>query len=139
MRLHTAMKTAAVLAVTARLAAGCGSDGGSIRGLARLLRRNPTDAERLLWKALTTDRRFAGQFKRQTPVGRQIPDFISFIHRLAIELVGGERMFRSRCHAEALPQMAGDPQVLRLDRQPKHPDVEASVQKRLLLVRGGRL
>ena len=25
-----------------------------------------------------TDRRFAGQFKRQTPVGRHIPDFVSF-------------------------------------------------------------
>jgi tRNA/rRNA methyltransferase len=60
---------------------------GSVRGLARLLRRNPTDAERLLWQALTRDRRFAGQFKRQTPVGRQIPDFVSFVHRLAIELV----------------------------------------------------
>jgi tRNA/rRNA methyltransferase len=60
---------------------------GSLRGLARLLRRNPTDAERMLWHALTRDRRFAGQFKRQTPVGRQIPDFVSFVHRLAIELV----------------------------------------------------
>ena len=60
---------------------------GSLRGLARLLRRNPTDAERLLWQALTRDRRFAGQFKRQTPVGRQIPDFVSFVHRIAIELV----------------------------------------------------
>ena len=64
-----------------------GSDGGSIRGLARLLRRNPSDAERVLWKALTTDRRFAGQFRRQTPVGRHIPDFVSFIHRIAIEIV----------------------------------------------------
>ena len=61
--------------------------GSPVRGLARLLRRNPTDAERLLWQALTRDRRFAGQFKRQTPVGRQIPDFVSFVHRLAIELV----------------------------------------------------
>jgi tRNA/rRNA methyltransferase len=61
--------------------------GASVRGLARLLRRNPTDAERLLWQALTRDRRFAGQFKRQTPVGRHIPDFVSFVHRLAIELV----------------------------------------------------
>jgi len=26
----------------------------------------------MLWRALTTDRRFAGQFKRQTPVGRHI-------------------------------------------------------------------
>jgi tRNA/rRNA methyltransferase len=60
---------------------------GTVRGLARLLRRNPTDAERLLWQALTRDRRFAGQFKRQTPVGRHIPDFVSFVHRIAIELV----------------------------------------------------
>jgi tRNA/rRNA methyltransferase len=59
----------------------------TVRGLARLLRRNPTDAERILWQALTTDRRFAGQFKRQTPVGRHIPDFVSFVHRLAIELI----------------------------------------------------
>jgi tRNA/rRNA methyltransferase len=59
---------------------------GTVRGLARLLRRNPTDAERLLWQALTRDRRFAGLFKRQTPVGRQIPDFVSFVHRIAVEL-----------------------------------------------------
>ena len=50
------------------------------------MRRNPTDAERILWQALTKDRRFAGQFKRQTPVGRHIPDFVSFVHRIAIEL-----------------------------------------------------
>ncbi len=60
---------------------------GTVRGLARLLRRNPTDAERILWHSLTRDRRFAGQFKRQTPVGRQIPDFVSFVYRIAIELV----------------------------------------------------
>jgi tRNA/rRNA methyltransferase len=68
---------------------GQGGDesSGTVRGLARLLRRNPTDAERLLWQALTRDRRFAGQFKRQTPVGRHIPDFVSFMHRIAIELV----------------------------------------------------
>lgn len=70
---------------------GVVSDSGStLKGLARLLRRNPTDAERILWQALTKDRRFAGQFKRQTPVGRQIPDFVSFVHRLAIELVNPE-------------------------------------------------
>ena len=70
---------------------GQGKEGddcsGTVRGLARLLRRNPTDAERSLWQALTRDRRFAGQFKRQTPVGRHIPDFVSFVHRIAIELV----------------------------------------------------
>jgi tRNA/rRNA methyltransferase len=68
-------------------AASPSDSGGTVRGLARLLRRNPTDAERMLWQALTRDRRFAGQFKRQTPVGRHIPDFVSFVHRIAIELV----------------------------------------------------
>src|SRR6201996_2317683 len=62
------------------------SESGTVRGLARLLRRNPTDAERILWQSLTRDRRFAGLFKRQTPVGRHIPDFVSFVHRIAIEL-----------------------------------------------------
>ena len=40
-----------------------------------------------MWQALRSDRRFAGGFKRQTPVGRHIPDFVSFVHRIAIELV----------------------------------------------------
>src|SRR6478752_2705015 len=66
------------------------SESGTVRGLARLLRRNPTDAERILWQSLTRDRRFAGQFKRQTPVGRHIPDFVSFVHRLAIELINSD-------------------------------------------------
>ncbi len=61
---------------------------GPVRGLARLLRRNPTDAERALWQALTNDRRFAGRgFKRQTPVGQNICDFVSFSLRLVIDLV----------------------------------------------------
>ncbi len=61
---------------------------GPVRGLSRLLRRNPTDAERALWTALTNDRRFAGRgFKRQTPVGPHILDFVSFSLRTAIELV----------------------------------------------------
>jgi tRNA/rRNA methyltransferase len=61
------------------------------RGLARLLRRNPTEAERLLWQALTNDRRFAGRgFKRQVPVGPHITDFVSFPLRCVIDLVPAE-------------------------------------------------
>ena len=64
------------------------SERGPVRGLARLLRRNPTDAERILWDALTKDRRFAGSgFKRQTPVGRHIADFVSFPLKVVIDLV----------------------------------------------------
>jgi tRNA/rRNA methyltransferase len=61
---------------------------GPVRGLSRLLRRNPTDAERALWDALTKDRRFAGYgFKRQTPVGRHIIDLVSFTLRMVIDIV----------------------------------------------------
>jgi tRNA/rRNA methyltransferase len=57
------------------------------RGLARLLRRNPTEAERMLWQALINDRRFAGRgFKRQIPVGPHIADFVSFPLKCVIEL-----------------------------------------------------
>lgn len=61
---------------------------GPMRGLARLLRRNPTDAERVLWARMTNDRRFAASgFKRQTPVGRHVADFVSFPLRMVIDLV----------------------------------------------------
>jgi tRNA/rRNA methyltransferase len=64
------------------------NERGPVRGLARLLRRNPTDAERALWQALTNDRRFAGRgFRRQTPIGQHICDFVSFPLRLVIEVV----------------------------------------------------
>lgn len=64
------------------------TSGGPMRGLARLLRRNPTDAERALWEGITRDRRFAGLgFKRQTPVGTHITDFVSFALRLVIDIV----------------------------------------------------
>ncbi len=58
------------------------------RGLARLLRRNPTEAERVLWQALVNDRRFAGRgFKRQVPIGPHIADFVSFPLKCVIDLV----------------------------------------------------
>jgi tRNA/rRNA methyltransferase len=63
-------------------------EGGPARGLARLLRRNPTDIERALWEALVKDRRFAGySFKRQIPIGPHICDFVSFPLRTVVELV----------------------------------------------------
>ncbi len=66
------------------------NERGPVRGLARLLRRNPTDAERALWSALTNDRRFAGRgFKRQIPIGQHINDFVSFGLRVVIDMVPG--------------------------------------------------
>jgi tRNA/rRNA methyltransferase len=67
------------------------NERGPVRGLSRLLRRNPTDAERTLWDALTRDRRFAGHgFKRQVPVGPHITDLVSFPLRTVIDIVPAE-------------------------------------------------
>jgi len=71
-----------------------------VRGLARLLRRNPTEAERTLWEALVNDRRFAGRgFKRQTPIGPHVVDFVSFPLKCVIDLVPAaedETVFQAR-------------------------------------------
>ncbi len=75
---------------------------GPVRGLSRLLRRNPTDAERVLWEALVNDRRFAGHgFKRQTPVGPHIADLVSFPLRAVVDIAPeGESEAAARARAE---------------------------------------
>jgi tRNA/rRNA methyltransferase len=78
------------------------SERGPVRGLARLLRRNPTEAERALWQALVNDRRFASRgFKRQTPIGPHICDFVSFPLRVVIDLVpAGEQPAAAKARAD---------------------------------------
>ena len=79
-------------------------DPGPVRGLSRLLRRNPTDAESAFWEALVKDRRFAGRgFKRQVPIGMHIVDFVSFPLRTTIEIVPrdeGETAVRGRAERQ---------------------------------------
>ena len=83
-------------------AARAPSERTPLRGLPRLLRRNPTDAERALWQALLNDRRFAGRgFKRQVPIGPHIADFVSFPLKSVIELAPqAETGAASRTRAE---------------------------------------
>jgi very-short-patch-repair endonuclease len=59
-----------------------------LKSLRRILRRNQTEAERILWSELR-DRRLLGyKFFRQYGVGRYILDFYCTAARLAIELDG---------------------------------------------------
>jgi tRNA/rRNA methyltransferase len=70
---------------------------GPVRGLSRLLRRNPTEAQRALWEALTRDRRFASLgFKRQVPVGPHITDIVSFPLRAVIDVVPQDEIEAAR-------------------------------------------
>jgi len=56
----------------------------------RELRDNQTDAERVLWSALRSDRLGAFTFHRQKPIGAFVADFICLQKRLVIELDGGQ-------------------------------------------------
>ena len=58
---------------------------------ARNLRRNLTDAERLLWQHLRF-KQLGGRFRRQAPIGNYIVDFACFEKRLVIELDGGQHL-----------------------------------------------
>jgi len=61
---------------------------------AKQLRRNQTDAERVLWLRLRNRRLNGLKFKRQVPIDRYVVDFCSSEARLIIELDGGQHAAR---------------------------------------------
>ncbi|WP_254601155.1 endonuclease domain-containing protein [Caulobacter sp. S45] len=59
-------------------------------GRARGMRREPTDAERVLWRMLRS-RQFEGcKVRRQVPLGRYIVDFVCLDPRVVVECDGGQ-------------------------------------------------
>jgi len=58
--------------------------------LARNLRKNETDAERLLWSRLRSSQVYGLKFRRQQPVDNYIVDFVTFEKRLIIEIDGSQ-------------------------------------------------
>ena len=61
-----------------------------MKSRARALRRNMTDAERLLWRSIR-DRQMGGwKFRRQHPIRPFIVDFVCVERKLIIEVDGGQ-------------------------------------------------
>ncbi|MBI5789314.1 MAG: endonuclease domain-containing protein [Candidatus Schekmanbacteria bacterium] len=58
--------------------------------LAKTLRKQSTDVERLLWKHLQTKRLEGMKFRRQQPIGRYIVDFVCFEKKVIVEADGGQ-------------------------------------------------
>ena len=57
---------------------------------ARELRRNPTEAERKLWKHLRLRQIGGYKFRRQQPLGQYIVDFVCLEKKRIVELYGGQ-------------------------------------------------
>ena len=61
-----------------------------LRVRSRRLRRNLTEAERIIWYAVRAHRLNGASFRRQTPIGPFIVDFVCHDARLIIEIDGGQ-------------------------------------------------
>ena len=62
---------------------------------ARRLRRESTDAERVLWRLLRNRQLGGWKFRRQVPIGRYIVDFVCFDKRLIVEIDGGHHQLQA--------------------------------------------
>ncbi len=62
----------------------------NITDKARLLRKNQTDVERLLWQHLHNRQLCNQKFRRQFPIEPYIADFVCLELKLIIELDGGQ-------------------------------------------------
>jgi very-short-patch-repair endonuclease len=63
-----------------------------LRSNARVLRKNSTDAERILWSELRGHRLLGVGFRRQSPIDRYIVDLVCHAAHLVIELDGGQHL-----------------------------------------------
>jgi very-short-patch-repair endonuclease len=61
-----------------------------LRVRSRALRRNLTDAERIIWYGIRAHRLNGASFRRQTPIGSFIVDFVCHDARLIIEIDGAQ-------------------------------------------------
>ena len=80
--------------------AGRGEGDRHLTRVAKLLRHEMTDAERVLWREVRAHR-FAGfKFKRQEPLGLYVVDFVCYEARLIVELDGGQHANQQEADAE---------------------------------------
>ena len=57
---------------------------------AKMLRKQMSDAEQLLWRHLRAHRLAGQKFRRQQPIGRYIADFVHFGAKVIVEADGGQ-------------------------------------------------
>lgn len=77
-----------------------------LRSNARALRKNSTDAERILWSELRGHRLNGAGFRRQFPIETYVVDFVCHAAKLVIELDGGQHFSDQAEKADAVRSAA---------------------------------
>ncbi|QSV47229.1 endonuclease domain-containing protein [Geobacter benzoatilyticus] len=72
----------------------------NLTAAAKELRRNSTDAERLLWSYLKAKRLNGLKFRRQEQIGRFIADFVCYEKGVIVEADGGQHAQEKEKDAE---------------------------------------
>src|SRR4030088_390307 len=70
------------------------------RHRAQDLRRQPTDAERRLWRILRSLKPLGCHFRRQAPIGRYVAGFAWLGGKIMVEVDGGQHAEIQRRHDE---------------------------------------
>ena len=73
--------------------------------IARKLRKNMTEAERLLWSRLRGSQLDGQRFTTQFPIGRAVADFACRSAKLVVELDGGQHALTPEADAERTGMM----------------------------------
>jgi very-short-patch-repair endonuclease len=68
----------------------------NVRDRARALRTQATKAEQIVWSKIRAHRLNGVAFRRQTPIGPYIVDFVSHSRKLIIEVDGGQHAYEAR-------------------------------------------
>jgi len=77
----------------------------NLKDNARCLRKNMTDAERLLWSKIRNKQVGGMQFYRQKVIGDYIVDFYCHTARLVLEIDGGQHFLDDAIEMDGLREM----------------------------------
>jgi very-short-patch-repair endonuclease len=97
------------------------------RDLSRRLRRDSTNAERILWQRLRANT-FGVRFRRQHPIPPYIADFAAPTIRLVIEVDGGQHGGAADAERDATMTAAGW-RIMRFWNNEVHDNLEGCLQR----------
>ncbi len=108
------------------------------RAGARALRKNPTEAERALWRHIRLRQLEGHKFRRQQSIGSYIVDFVCLENKVIVELDGGQHAGQVTSDAERTAWLEAQGfRVLRLWNHEVLGDIWAVMEAiRAALVRG---